>query len=329
MIKNAGVAVGAGLVSALLFAVSATGGLLAVLLSFFTALPLVIATLGYGQRLGLLAAAVGSAAVAAGLGPVLGGFYAASFALPAWWLSFLIGSARRAPSGAADGAGPAAWRPLGTALVWAVAASSAVVLASGLAATVYFGGYGRAVEAAAHALTEALAPAEGLADGGRDLAPVLARALPLAVAVSTCLMLLVNLWVGARVAQVSRRLARPWPNVPDGLRLPRPAALILAAGAGLAFAAGLDTALGAAAATVAAPLGLVFALQGLGTVHVLTRGFPARPGVLLLIYLVTLLLRPSALALALLGVIDCLGPLRSRRSPPNPPTTKKGLTPWT
>lgn len=331
MIKNAGVAVGAGLASALLFAVSATGGVAAMLLAYFTALPLVIAALGYGHRYGLLAAAVGALAVAVGLGPVLGGFYAVSFALPAWWLSFLAGSAKRAAAGSPDRTPPAAWRSLGTVVVWAVAVSSAAVLASGLAATITFGGYGKAVDVVAHGLTDALASSREseIASGGRDLADLLAHALPLAVAASTCLMLLVNLWLGGRVTQVSRRFPRPWPNVPDGLRLPRVAALVLAAGAGLAFAAGLDTAVGAAAATVAAPLGLVFALQGLGTVHVLTRGFPARPGVLVLIYLVTVMLRPSALALALLGVIDCLGPLRSRRSPPKPPTTKKGLTPWT
>lgn len=328
MIKNAGVAAGAGLASALLFAVSAKGGVAAMLLAYFTALPIVIAALGYGHRYGLAGALAGTVATSIGLGPMLGGFYALSFALPAWWLSFLVGSARGAGRPAPADRKPAvAWRSLGLVAIWAVAVSCAAVLAAGAAAVIQFGGYDKALDAVAKGLADALAASPGLSaeSESQDFATLLAHVLPLAIAASTCLMLLLNLWLGGRVAQVSHRLPRPWPNVPDGLRLPWPAVLAMGAGAVLAVAAGLDTALGAAGATVAAPLALVFALQGLGTVHVLTRGFPARPAVLVLIYLVTVMLRPSVLALALLGIIDCLGPLRSRKPSPKPPTPRQGV----
>ena len=155
-----------------------------------------------------------------------------------------------------------------------------------------------------------------------DLAGVFVQILPLAVAASSFLMLVINLWLGGRISEVSQRLTRPWPNIADGLRLPRPAAAIFALGILPAFLGG---ALATAAATVAAALGMAFALQGLATAHVLTRGFAGRRAILALIYLVTLLIPLSIVALTLLGVLDCLISLRTKRPPMSPthPTNRR------
>ena len=119
-------------------------------------------------------------------------------------------------------------------------------------------------------------------------------------------MLSVNLWLAARAVKVSDRLPRPWPNLPDHLRLPR-----LAAAGFAVLAAGrlLPAPFGVAAGVLAAALGTVFAFEGLATAHVLTRGIPARPIALGAVYLTVVLLRPGPVyALALLGCIDCLVP---------------------
>ena len=141
-------------------------------------------------------------------------------------------------------------------------------------------------------------------------------------------MLLVNLWLGARITQVSQRLPRPWPNVPDGLRLPRWSAALLAACAVVGFETGLQSAVGATASTVAAALALAFGLQGMGTVHVLTRGIVGRVIILALAYGVLVVLPLATVAPVLLGVTDCILSIRFRVTPPKPPVKPKGVSPW-
>ena len=105
MVRQAGVALGAGLASALLFVVSAKGTTAAALIAYFTALPIMIAGLAFGHAWGLAGAVLGIGAVAVGLGPILG-IYALCFALPGEWLSYLALLARPAPAPVAPGAPP-------------------------------------------------------------------------------------------------------------------------------------------------------------------------------------------------------------------------------
>ncbi|HZB62829.1 MAG TPA: hypothetical protein VE423_09180, partial [Microvirga sp.] len=57
------IGIGAGLASALLFAVVITGSLLAMMLSFIAPLPIFIASLGWNHRCGLLASVSGAIAL--------------------------------------------------------------------------------------------------------------------------------------------------------------------------------------------------------------------------------------------------------------------------
>lgn len=331
MNRISGVAIGAGLASALLFVVSAKGTEFSTVMAYVTALPIMIAALGYGHLSGLAGAAMGTVAVTFALGPILGGFYAIIFALPSWWLAYLVLLARPAPPMASPKAASqptALWYPVGRVVIWAVALACAAVLVIGVALVIRFGGYAEASAALARRLSHALAVSGDGATDRDDLAHVLVRLLPLAMAASSCLMLLVNLWLAGRISQMSHRLSRPWPNVPDALRLPHAAAGLLAFCGVLCIVQGLGDTVQTIAATLASALGLVFALQGLGTAHVLTRGFAGRAAILTVIYLVTVMVPPAVAALALLGMVDCLGSLRSRRQPPSPPVNPKGVSPW-
>ncbi len=311
MQKQAGVALGAGLASALLFVVSAKGTTLAALIAYFTALPILIAALGFGHVSGLAGALLGGGAVAIGLGPMLGVFFALCFALPGWWLAYLAQLARPAPTPGPTGAPTLVWYPVGRLVAWAAALAAGAVLALGAAVLWHFGGYDQATQALAQRLDAALETGPSSSRSGL----VFVRILPLAMAASLFLMLCINLWLAARVTRVSQRLVRPWPNVPDGLRLP-------AAAAGVFIVALLPAAFGGLPGTicgvVAAALGLAFALQGLASAHVLTRGFGGRGSILALIYIVTVAIPLAVIALALIGLVDCLFSLRDRR-PPRPP----------
>ncbi len=335
MMKHSGVAIGAGLASALLFVVSAKGTAAATLILLLTALPIMIAALGYGHLSGAAGALIGSAAVSVAIGPILGAFYALSFALPGWWLSYLALLARPAASVAqatpgASGSPAMTWYPVGRIVTWAAAIASGAVLLWGVVVLLRFGGYDQAVVALSRRLAQALGPSGPDTTLDRaSLADILVRFAPPAVATLLFLMLIVNLWLGGRVSEMSQRLVRPWASVPDGLRLPKQAAAVAIACFGLCLVPGIsDGALGAALATIAAALGMAFALQGLATGHVLTRGFTGRGAILALIYILTAMIPLALIALTLLGMIDCLFTLRSRRSPPPPPNKPIGETPW-
>ena len=136
---------------------------------------------------------------------------------------------------------------------------------------------------------------------------------------SAVVMLSFNLWLAGRVVLISQRLTRPWPNLPDNIRLPRRA---VAAFVALLVAILLPGPFGLVCAIMAAALGMAFVFEGLATAHVLTRGFAARRATLAAIYLTVVFLMPWPLfALALLGCIDCLGALRAPGpTPPNQPS---------
>lgn len=311
MIRQTGVALGAGVASALLFVVSAKGTTVAALIAYFTALPILIAGLGFGHMLGLTGAVLATGGVSLALGPALGTFYALCFALPGWWLSYLAMLAQPTPA-AAPGAAALTWYPVGRLVTWAAALAIAAVLALGAVVLVRYGGF----EPATHSLARRLDAAVSQTPSSPGTAMFFVRVLPLAMAASLFLMLSVNLWLAGRIARVSERLRRPWPEVPEGLRLP-------VAAAGLFITALLPAAfggpIGMAAGVVAAALGLAFALQGLSAAHVLTRGFRGRGSILALIYIVTLAVPVAVVALCLIGLVDCLFSLRSRRPPPKTP----------
>ena len=85
------IAIGAGLASALLFFIPLKGTAFAMALAFLGPLPVMIAGLGFGPRVGFAAAAVGTLAIAATMDPLLGLFFAASLGLPAFWLAHIAG----------------------------------------------------------------------------------------------------------------------------------------------------------------------------------------------------------------------------------------------
>ena len=308
--KALGVALGAGVASALLFIVSATASYAALALAYLTPLPIMIAALGFGHLSGTLAAALGSLTVALALGTVPGLTFIVILGLPAWWLAYLLLLARPGPTGVVE------WYPVAKIVIWVAAMAALPVLVIGGLLVVHYGGFHHALAAMSARLETAFSGAQ--LPGGISFMDVV-RAAPVAMAASTFLMLAFNLWLAARVVAVSQRLVRPWPNLPDGIRLPRLAVAAFFVMLGCAF---LPDPPGLVASVIAAALGMAFVFEGLAAAHVVTRGLSARRLVLSAIYAVVVFLMPwPLLALALLGCLDCLFFLRGRPSTPpsNPP----------
>lgn len=321
MLKLFGTALGAGVTSAVLIAVTTTHTLAGLVLAQLAPLPIMIVGLGFPPAVGAAAALVGAGAIALSSGPLSGLLFLAFSTLPAWLLAYLAARPGRAaaatavakaptfpavpanPAGAARAADPAGWTPVSTLALALAAAASLPVLVLGAALIWRLGGYGRALARASRSVTKLLA---GTPLPGDIPVDTVLQAAPIALAVGGVLVLGVNLYLAGRSVQLSGWLARPWPNLPDGLRLPRAAVGVLAV---LGVAVLLPDPYGLAAAVVAGALGMAFAFEGLAAVHVLTRRLSARAAVLAGVYLAVLAVEPwPLLALVLAGCIDCLVP---------------------
>ncbi len=309
--KLIGIAVGAGVASALLFVVSATASLAAVAFAYLTPLPIMIAALGFGQASGSLAALIGSGAIALALGPLSGMTFMLILGFPAWWLAYVFLLARPSPQGTTE------WYPVSKVVLWVATLAAGPVLLIGGMIVLRYGGFGLAVtamESRLHTIFGGASLPGGLSYGD------LVRAAPVAMAASTFLMLAFNLWLGGRIVLISQRLTRPWPAIAEGIKLPRGVAILF-----LALMAGIFVLPDPArviAAVVAGALAMAFVAEGLAAAHVLTRGLTARRAILGAIYAVVVILIPWPLfALIVLGCLDCLFALRGKPSLPIPPTT--------
>jgi len=313
--------VGAGLVSAVLFATVIRGSLAGVLLFYLTPLPIAIVSLGWNHRAGLVASAVGAFAVGLVFMPLTGILFAVSFALPLWWLAFLSLLAREVPATAsAKEAEPIRqWYPLGGLAIWAAGLS--ILLTFGLALTLgpEYGAYRAAIAELVQA-----AMRSGLGDGIDELSGLGASGLSLerianfmanyfvpgvAAAASTLLTLLILL-VAAKLVSLSGRLSRPLPRIAREFVLPSATLFALAGSVVLAPFNGWPRFV---AIAIAGALVILLAMQGLATAHVLIGRIAIRPLILGIGYAMILIAEPWTVAvLALLGLADMVLSLRIR-----------------
>ncbi|WP_342363022.1 DUF2232 domain-containing protein [Terrarubrum flagellatum] len=312
-----GIGVGAGVVSALLTLVIATGSPIALLLSFLAPLPIAIAALGWNHKAGLIGAAVGALILGLLVNPRMAAAFLLSTALPAWWFSFLSLLAR--PSAAPGG--PAEWYPTGRVLAWI----AGVIAALGLVgAWMIAGDYDAFVKSCERVIeiAERLSPTlfDGVAPEAR---PQLRAAMAaLVAAIGFPAYAVISVWVAAallviagRIVLASGRLPRPWPYLP-ALTLPRALLGAIAATFAGSFLGGF---IGLCFRTIFAALLAAYALQGLALVHAITSGKAGRSAMLTAVYFVSALFGGWPLiAAAIGGVADALFNIRARRGLADP-----------
>lgn len=316
------IGVGAGLVSALLAAVVTQGTAFALLLYMFAPVPILVAALGWDHRAGLVGALVGGLALAIALSPVSGLGFALGSALPAWWLAYLALLGRQAPDGTTE------WYPLGRLLVWVAGISALTYLVAAAVPEFDYAVYEARVREATEMLlrvqtgTPEGVPLPPVGDAtGADLAATLAGVAPLFAAQGFTLLLVLYLWLGAKIVAISGRLARPWPFIP-GTMMPQTAVLALL-GSALA-AALLGGFVGLFALAFAGALGMAFGLQGLAAIHHVTIGRQGRTLILIGTYLLIFFSQGLVLAaLMLVGIADSALGLRERYLASRPPTIKR------
>jgi hypothetical protein len=311
--------IGAGLVSALLTAVIVKATPLAAALYLLAPIPVLIVSLGWDHRSGLVAALVGGLAIAAVLSPLSGLGFAVVTALPAWWLSYLSLLGRQGPDGAME------WYPVGRLLAWVAATAALTIIASGLIAT---GGNYEAFHQNARDVSEAFVNAQFpqvgpdalTAETREQIVDAFARVTPFLSAQGFTSVLALYLWTAAKIVSLSKRLPRPWPPIPE-LSMPRSVGLVLLAALAMATFDGFVGVIGSA---LLGAFLMAFALQGLAAIHDRTRGKAARPFILTGLYLLVLLTQGILMvALSVFGIADAVLGLRRRfaaNRPKQPPT---------
>ncbi|KAF0135672.1 MAG: hypothetical protein FD152_1248 [Xanthobacteraceae bacterium] len=305
------IAFGAGLASALLFSTLASGSVMALVLFYFAALPVLIAGLGWGHYAGAFAATIGALALSLAFKSQFGIFFFFSVGLPAWVLTYAALSLRPAPT--QEDPQAVEWVPPG--LLLTMIGGGAVILT--LFAIVAL--YGLDFEAFQAAIRQAVGRTLAqvrVGNADRDtLVILMAAAVPVAAAVVWTFVTTVNLYVAGRIVRASGRLVRPWPDLPT-LKLPKWTAVALFVGSVGSFATGFP---GQLAAIVLAVGLAVYALQGFALAHDVTRGWGMRGFALGLLYALTFVIGWPMIFVALAGLADVLFDIRARRKPPLPP----------
>ncbi|HLO79105.1 MAG TPA: DUF2232 domain-containing protein [Magnetospirillum sp.] len=294
MNRQLGLALAAGLLSALMFLSLVKGIALGAVLSYAAPLPLIMAGLGLGMGAMVTAGAVAAVAVAA----VAGGFSALPFAVAAA-LPALVVTNRALLRREADN-GPVEWYPPGLVLAWLTAAGLALMLC-GMAFLIGSpdGIEGSVSKVLGHALDmmAASVPAEQRAQAVKWWTPL----FPAMVIGSWLMMAVINA-TGAQGLLVRLGQARrPSPAYRE-LWLPDWPAIGLVAAAVAAILVGGDV--GYVATNVVAVLLIPFVFLGLAAIHRWAKGRPNAGYLLAALYgLLILAFGWAAVAVAGLGLV--------------------------
>lgn len=312
----------AGAASALMFASIVSGALISLVLVYLAPLPLMLAAIAWGPLCGALGGLVATLVIAGALSPPLALGYGLAFALPAWWLGHLAMLGRPLASGIAgsDAASlQVEWYPLGRILLW-IAALATLLTAGSLYSL------GSDASAISDAMRRGFAKilslvSETTVTESDPRVGLMVAVIPVLVAASQMATLTLNLWLAAKVAAVSGRLHRPWPDL-SGTSLPPMTLVALCVALAFSFFSGMT---GILAVVVTTVLMMAYALVGLAVLHTITRDLANRGFWLASAYAILLMFSVSLVLLTALGLADAVFGFRERflrnRQPPPLPTT--------
>ncbi len=317
------IGIGAGLVSAVLFASTLTGGVLAMMLFYITAMPGFLAGLGWGTQAAIITALVGAALTGILLSPLTGLGYFLTLGLPIAILCHFALLARPAKEAedapTSTPAGAMEWYPPGRIVV-------IIALMAGCVATLSIPLLGMDVETYRSNLQAIIdkaflanLPVTGeIALNKEELAPVLemlVRALPAASAIVWFCIVVLNMWSAAKIVTVSGRSIRPWPDVAM-MSYPNMFALGFVASLLGTFAPGI---LAIVATGFVGAFLIAYVILGLVILHFIVRNKPFKFAVMTSVYLGMFLFGWVALVVALIGIGDPMFKFRERFMPPGSP----------
>ncbi len=314
------IGLGAGLVSAVLFASAGTGtvtGLLALI--FLTPLPVAIVGLGWGWAAAAVAATGAFATITATINPQAALLHLLALGLPTVILSYLALLNR--PVGGTPEYPQLEWYPLGRIVAFAAFWAGGLATLALLTTATDLDSLRATLRESFERMfvNQAALPSGEQPLGEPEIAALTElMVVSFAGAIATMWMLLamLNLWLAGLITRASGRLTRPWPDIAS-LQMPRTVTLAFGIAVAASFIPGYP---GLIASGFASAFVFAFMLVGLAIIHSVTRGMGARGFILGAVYGALLVLNPfSGLAIATIGLAEPVSPLR-RKPPSNPPS---------
>jgi hypothetical protein len=316
MTQIALVGIAAGVASALLFAAPLGGTGFAWPLFILTGLPIAIAGLGWTATAALIATAVAALAAFATLSLSAAAILTLIFGLPITWLTRQAALSR--PTSPDDLDSPREWYPIGGLLFHA-----AIAVGLGAVATALVVGYDPAEfsRQMVGAVSAWLASSSGTATTTEEQIEAFVRLnvaiLPISLGILLLGVVVIDLWLGARIAAMSGRLKRPrdplWTTA-----LPRNAVIGFCVAILIALFPGP---IGGIGKVFVGTFGCALAMVGLAVMHALSLGNGARGFILAFAYAALIILGFPLILFAFLGIAETLLHFRARRFAGAPPTT--------
>ncbi|WP_275790112.1 DUF2232 domain-containing protein [Pararhizobium gei] len=290
----------AGVTAALLALGANAPSWLAIMLYAASALPILIAGLGWGNAASIAAVVVASITGAAIVSPWFALLIAVITLVPAAWLSHLANLAR--PASEIGGPEDAlAWYPLSDILT-----HLAGLVTIGMIMVGVIIGYDSAMsDGMIDVVMSALKEQEPLYNPDPDsvarIKSIFSVALPMVQGAIWVLMLFAMYYIASRVVQTSGKNLRPREDIPSTLRMHRFAIFAFLGGLLLAFMGGVPSLVGA---LVCGTFGAGFLLAGFAVFHFRTRGKSWRLPVLWIGYMSVVAFTIPAFFFLLTGLMD-------------------------
>jgi hypothetical protein len=265
------IGIAAGAVSAVLFASLSAGNILAILLFFLAPLPLLVAGFGWGVASAQLALVAGAVLV-----PLLTKLsfqsailFSVSVGLPCMVVSWLASLRRPLSAEEQTSAAPPAveWYPLGRIIVW-TAVMAGMLVAAGILMIGDAARYHEAIKGLFNpynmlALKAMMGASKDHAQLERVIEIFARFILPASLGFTWLLIMLTNIWLAAKSANISAQLWRPWPNLAD-LEYPPLTLVAFLVSIGLGM---IPNQIGIVAMAFVGAFSLVYLTMGLTVVH--------------------------------------------------------------
>jgi hypothetical protein len=306
----------AGVTAALLSLSANAQSSLAIVLYAASALPILIAGLGWGNASALIAVLAGGVVASALVSSYFALMIVIITLIPAGWLSNLANLAR--PASELGGPEDAlAWYPLSNILV-----HLAIMVTLGMIAVGAIVGYDSAMASQlVDIVIQTLKAQEPLynpdAAAVAQMKTIFALALPLVQGAIWVFLLFAAYYIASFIVRLSGKGLRPREDMPSTLRMHRNAIFFFLGGLVCTFLGGVPAIIGA---LVCGTFGAGFVLAGFASLHFRTRGKPWRLFALWFAYLSVLLLTIPVFAILILGLLDTR---RTIALTPAGPATKK------
>jgi hypothetical protein len=290
----------AGVTAALLSLSANAQSSLAIVLYAASALPILIAGLGWGNASAFIAVIAAGATASLLVSSHFALLIVIITLIPAGWLSNLANLAR--PASELGGPEDAlAWYPLSNILT-----HLALMVTLGMIAVGVIVGYDSTMSAQlVDMVIQALKAQEPLynpdAAAVEQIKAVFSLALPLVQGALWVFLLFAAYYIASLIVRISGKGLRPREDMPSTLRMHRNAIFFFLAGLVFAFLGGVPAIIGA---LVCGTFGAGFVLAGFASLHFRTRGKSWRLAALWLAYLSVLVFSIPIIVILILGMMD-------------------------